>query len=118
MDPTPTAVTFADLLTPPGVVIAGAAVTALTELLKRVFPALDGRVSGMQIAFGLSLALYVAAFFAARGETPDPNLPLVALFAWISCATSAVGIHQTVERARVAAAPRVGPDPDDEAGVV
>lgn len=91
MDPTPGIVTFGDLLTPTGVLIAAATVTALVEILKAGIPGLDRRVSGASLALLLSLALYVATAFALPQSSPDSYLAVAV--AWIACATSAMGIR-------------------------
>lgn len=87
-------ITFADLLTAQGAVIAGGIVTTLVELIKRVLPALDARVSGALMAFVLSAILYVLA--AVATSVGDLNAGLVVFLAWLSCATSAIGISSTI----------------------
>lgn len=87
-------ITFASFLVPEGVVIAGALVTAFVELLKGVFPGLSERVSGALMAFILTAILYVLTAIAVPPGAPDGYLTVFA--AWLSCATTAVGIHSTV----------------------
>lgn len=83
-------ITFASLLTPPGVVAAAAIITTLIQLLKGVFPVIDEKVSGALMAFVFSLILYVLAAIAGGLTTMDGLL--LVFMAWLSCATSAVGI--------------------------
>lgn len=83
-------VTFASLLTPPGVIAAAAIITGLIQLLKSVFPGLDARVSGALMAFVGSAVLYVLAGAATGVASPDAGLAV--FLAWLSCATSSVGI--------------------------
>ena len=90
--------TWSALLTPAGVVLAAAGITALTELLKTVWPGIHDRVNGLQIAFVISALLYAVATSLSVQEQSSADLVLVGIFAWISCATSAVGIHQTAEK--------------------
>lgn len=82
--------TFADFLTPAGIIVAAGIVTALVELIKGVFPAVDERVSGALLAFTITGLLYV--FTALAVPPPDPNGFLTLFLAWLACATSAVGI--------------------------
>lgn len=83
-------ITFASLLTPGGVVVAAGAVTVFVQLVKTTFPPLDARVSGALMAFGLSAVVYVLAALSTNVATMDAGL--VVFMAWLSCATSAVGI--------------------------
>lgn len=87
-------ITFASLLTPEGLVIAGAIITSLVELIKRVMPAIDERVSGALMAFVLSAILYVLAGIATGVGTLDAGLTV--FMAWLACATAAVGINSTI----------------------
>lgn len=86
--------TFADLLTAEGALIAGGIVTTLVELIKRVVPTIDARVSGALMAFVLSAVLYVLAALATN--VADLNAGLLVFLAWLSCATSAIGISSAV----------------------
>jgi hypothetical protein len=90
--------TFADLLTPAGVVIAAAIVTSLIELIKYSFPVIDARISGAVMAFVGSAVLYILVAFAVGVQTLDQALAV--FLAWLSCATSAVGIKSTVSFAK------------------
>lgn len=90
MDPS-TVITFAQLLSPGGVVIAAATVLALVEILKAGIPPLDAHISGATMAFVLSGLLYAATAAALAPVNPDGYL--VVVFAWIGCATSAMGIR-------------------------
>lgn len=82
--------TFASFLTPQGVIVAAGLVTVLVQLIKTVFPAIDARVSGALMAFVLTAVLYLITALATAPSTWDAGLVLFA--AWLSCATSAVGI--------------------------
>ena len=87
-------ITFASLLTPEGIVIAGGLITSLVELIKRVLPTIDARVSGALQAFILSAVLYVLAGIATSVGSLDAGLTV--FMAWLACATAAVGINSTV----------------------
>lgn len=89
MDPA-SLVTFASLLTPAGVLIAAAFLTGIVSIVKASLPAIDQHVSGATLSFLLSLALYV---IIAIQTAHDANGYLQAAFAWVSCATSAIGIN-------------------------
>lgn len=91
MDPTPGVITFADLLTPQGVLIAAAFVLSLVEIVKAGIPAIDSRVSGATMAFVLSGLLYAMTAVAIQQTTLDGYL--VVAFAWVACATSAMGLR-------------------------
>lgn len=88
-------VTFESLLTASGTVIAGAVITALVELLKRVVGTLPG--TGALWAFILSAVLYVLAAIATG--VGDLNGALTVFLAWLATATSAVGIHSAARTA-------------------
>ena len=85
------ATTFAQLLTPAGIVIAGALVTSLVQLLKGALPTLGDRVSGALQAFAISLAIYVLAGIATGASTLDAGL--VVFESWLACALAAVGTY-------------------------
>lgn len=87
-------VTFADLMTPAGVVIAAGVITALVELIKTAFPVVDAKISGASMAFIISAVLYVIAAVALTnlGNIPDLNGYLSVFLAWLAAATSSVGI--------------------------
>lgn len=118
-------VTFADLVTPAGVIIAAGIVTSLVQLLKGAFPILDARLSGAAMAFLTSALLYVFTTYAllSTGAIVPPDGFLGVFLAWLSCATSAVGIKSTIDHVGVASAKSVpindviDPDvPDDDLG--
>lgn len=88
---------FADLLTPQGVVAAAALTTSLVALLRTALPALTAHVSGATLAFAITALLYLAACAAIGVATFDAAF--AAFVAWLSCATSAVGIHSTIKHA-------------------
>lgn len=83
--------TFAALLTPEGVVAAAALTTAFIALVKNVFPVIDAKVSGALMAFVFTGILYVLAAFATNVSALDAGLTV--FMAWVSCATSAIGIN-------------------------
>ena len=87
--------TFEALLTPEGVVAAAALATALVALIRSVFPVIDAKVSGALMAFVFTGILYALAAFSVGVTTLDAGL--LVFVAWVSCATSAVGIHSTVQ---------------------
>ena len=91
-------ITFAALVTPAGVVIAAGLVTGFVGLVKRSFAVLDARFSGATMAFAVSAGLYVATALALAPVNADGYLGVAA--AWLACATSAVGIRETVVHAR------------------
>jgi len=91
-------ITFADFVTPGGVIVAAGAVTALVQLLKTVAPTLDAKVSGALMAFIGTAALYGVTAAALGVPTPDAGLTIA--FAWLSCATSAVGIKATFDHVK------------------
>lgn len=88
-------VTLAVLLTASGAVAAAAIVRQLTELLKRAFPFIDARASGATLTFVLCAGLYTAAWIAVGSRTADGIF--VAFLAWLSCATSSIGINSTID---------------------
>jgi len=93
----PTSITFAVLLTAAGTGVAAGIITALVQLLKSAFPALDARFSGAAMAFVLSAVLYVVAG-AAVGVT-SLDAALVVFLAWLTCAVASVGVYATVKHA-------------------
>lgn len=86
--------TFADFLTPAGLVIAAGVVTSLVELVKSVFPPIAARISGALMAFVITAVLYVLTALAVGVPTPDAGLGV--FLAWLACATSAIGIKSAV----------------------
>lgn len=94
--------TFASFMTPEGVIVAAGLVTVLVQLIKTVFPAIDARVSGALLAFVLTAVLYVFTALATGPATWDAGLVLFA--AWLSCATSAVGIKAASDHVQTARA--------------
>ena len=83
--------TFASFLTPEGIIVAGALITGLIQLLKTSIPAFDARVSGALAAFVISLVLYVITAAATGANTPD--LLLTVFASWLACATASVGVY-------------------------
>lgn len=87
--------TFASLLTPEGAVAFAAVVTGFIAIIKYTFPVVDARVSGALMAFVLTAIGYVLCAFATGVGTLDAGL--LVFVAWLGCATSAVGIHSSVQ---------------------
>jgi len=87
--------TFADFLTPAGLVVAAGVVTGFVQLVKTTFPIIDARVSGAVMAFSLSCLLYVVTAAATGISTPDQALAVI--LSWLGCATAAVGIKATAD---------------------
>ena len=92
-------VTFASLVTPAGVVIAAGIITGLIQLVKASIPAIDAAVSGAAMAFVVSAALYVIVAVTLNGDgtITNANGYLGVFLAWLSAATSAVGIKSTFD---------------------
>lgn len=90
-----TSPTFASFLTPEGIVVAGALITALIQLLKRTFPVVDERVPGAIMAFVLSAVLYLLTAVVVGVGSPDAYLTIIA--SWLACATAAVGVYSTAK---------------------
>lgn len=87
--------TFAAMLTPEGIVVAGGLITAFVQLVKTVFPIVDEKVPGAIMAFTLSAVLYVATAVVVGVPTPDAYLTVIA--SWLACATAAVGVYSTAK---------------------
>lgn len=92
--------TFAQLLEPQGIAAFAAVVTSLVALIKYVFPGIDAKVSGALMAFFLTAIGYVLC--AVSVGTPTLDAGLLVFVAWLACATSAVGIHSTVQHVQAA----------------
>lgn len=101
-------VSFAQLVTPAGTIIAAGIITGLVQLLKTSIPIIDARISGASLAFIISAALYVttAAALLNTGEIVPPDGFLGVFLAWLAAATSAVGIKATFDHAKLAPAKR------------
>lgn len=95
MDTNPT---FSSFLTPEGIIVAGALITALVQLAKTVFPIINEKVSGAILAFSASALLYTATALVVGISTPDAALTVLA--SWIACATASVGVYSTVRLAK------------------
>ena len=93
-------VSFSDLVTPAGAVISAGIIVMLVELLKKSFPMLDERFAGSTMAFFISAILYTATLLAlmSTGVVSSPDGALGVFLAWLSAATSAVGIKNTYTR--------------------
>lgn len=92
--------TFASFITPPGVIAAAAIVTGLIQVIKTVLPAIDARVSGALMAFVLTAVLYVLTAAAIGVASADAGLTI--FLAWLSCATSAIGIKSAADHVNAA----------------
>jgi hypothetical protein len=93
-------ITFGSLVTPAGIVVSAGAITTLVQLLKSTFPVLDAKLSGALQAFILSAALYVVTGLVLQAASPlTPDAALGIFMAWLTCATSAVGIKSAVTHA-------------------
>jgi hypothetical protein len=85
---------FATLLTAAGAGIAAGLVTTFVEVLKTAWGHEGMPASGAALAFGLSAVLYLLAGIATGVASLDDGL--VVFVAWLTCATSAVGVHSTI----------------------
>jgi hypothetical protein len=85
---------FATLLTAAGAGIAAGLVTTLVEVLKTTWGRESMPVSGAALSFGLSAVLYLLAGIATGVDSLDDGLVL--FVAWLTCTTSAVGVHSTI----------------------
>ena len=90
--------TFASFITPEGIIVAGALITALVQLIKTVAPAVDAKVPGAVMAFAGATVLYLATGAVIGVPTPDAALTLAA--SWLACATASVGTYSTIRAAR------------------
>lgn len=90
----PAQLTFAALVTPPGMVTASGLITTFIQILKGVFPGLDAKVSGALQAFFLSMLLYIAtgAVLFSNGTFTSADAILWIVGAWLGVATGAIGI--------------------------
>ena len=92
IEPIPTSITFAVLLTAAGTGIAAGIITTLVAIIARVMPTIYARISGALLAFVLSAVLYVLAAIAVGVNDLDQSL--VVFVAWLTCATAAIGVDQ------------------------
>lgn len=92
MEPDPTALTFAALVTAPGIAAAAALSTSVISLTKRVSPWLDANFSGAVMAFIFTALVYAIGFVVA-GRPVTPDGALLWIVSWVTCATAAVGVH-------------------------
>ena len=83
--------TFQALLTAAGAGIAAGIVTAVVSLLKTSLPIVKDW-NGAAMAFALSFALYVLAAIATNVASLDAGLGV--FVAWLTCASTAVGLHE------------------------
>ena len=92
-------ITFASLVTPPGIVVAAGLVTSLVALLKASLPPVQ-TANGATLAFVFSALLYAVTAAVLNPPTPDGFLLIFAAF--LACGTSAVGIKVTTEQVQKA----------------
>jgi hypothetical protein len=88
------AISFASLLTAAGAGVAAGLITSLVEVVKTVWGRESMPVSGAALAFALSAVLYLLAGIATGVASLDAGLAV--FVAWLTCATSAVGVHSTI----------------------
>lgn len=86
-------VTFADLLTPAGAIIAAGIVTTAANVIKSYVG-----LAGIWVAGAISAVLYVLAAVATNVSTLDAGLTV--FLAWLACSASAVGLHSATTYAR------------------
>lgn len=98
MDLSPGAVTFADLLTPAGMALAGGAVMTTVELIKAALPTIDRRVSGATLSFVLAAILYLLVGASIAPPTLDGYLPV--FFAFLTVASAAIGVKAGIAHGR------------------
>lgn len=83
-------ITFANLLTPEGLVIAGALISALVQITKRYLANIDGATQAL-IA---SAILYILAGIAVGVNSLDTGLTV--FMAWLACASAAIATYEVV----------------------
>lgn len=119
----PATLTFGFFITPPGMLAAGAFTSVFVQMMKGYFPTLDAKVSGaLQSLFFTSL-LYIATglVLASEGIVNGPNGILWVFIAWLTVASSAIGIKAGFTHAANAPAKglpltdAVPPPPDESA---
>lgn len=101
----PSTITFAALITPPGIITAGGFVTVLVQIVKGVFPTLDAKVSGALQALFFTSVLYIltGVVLASSGAIVNADGYLWVFTAWLTCAASAIGIKAGFTHAALAA---------------
>jgi hypothetical protein len=89
-------VTVELLTTAAGAVIAAGIITTLVELIKNIGALAwwNARLDGASQAFLFSLVFYLLIAVGTHPDTANEYLGLA--LAWLSCATSAIGIHRSV----------------------
>jgi hypothetical protein len=86
-------ITFASLLDAAGAGVAAGIITALISVIKTSIPA-TANWHGATLAFILSAVLYVFVGLSVGVSTLDAGLGV--FIAWLTCAASAVGLHEVV----------------------
>jgi hypothetical protein len=84
---------------------AAAIIRQVIELLKHAFPGIDSKISGAALAFLLSGGLYIFAYAVVAQGAYSAEGAFAAFLVWLSCATSAVGIHATLGHVKEARSP-------------
>lgn len=98
-------ITFAALLTAAGAGVGATIVTGFISLIKTAFGKIENW-NGAAMAFILTAILYLLAGIATGVGSLDAALNV--FVAWLTCATSAVGIHKVIVNPIVAAAQKNG----------
>jgi hypothetical protein len=110
-------VTFAALLTAPTPIV-GAVIRQIVEVLKRMFPILDARISGLRLSYYVAAALAVLAF--ALGTDMGQEGALAAFWAFLAWSQNAVGLDATLnqwsQRKDAGISEGVPDEPDDFIG--
>ena len=90
----PQALTFGFFITPPGIITAGSFTAVFVQMIKGLFPTLDAKVSGALQAFFFTSLLYIitAVVLAGNGTLLSPDGFLWVFAAWLTCASSAIGV--------------------------
>jgi hypothetical protein len=88
------ALTFAIIVTTSGAVVAAGLVTTVIEIGKKVFPGLYAKVNGLQQAFILTVALYIAATLAIPWDSPDDLLGI--FMSWVACLGTAIAGYEVI----------------------
>lgn len=96
---------FEDLITPAGIVAAGALVALLVQTIKTMFPAIDKRVSGALQSLVVVTVLYVLADIQIAPV--DLNGHFQVFLSGVAVLSAAIGVHSGVSHAAEALPPAV-----------
>lgn len=90
----PTTLTFAFLITPPGILVAAGFTTTFVQIIKGTFPTIDARISGLMLAFFFDAIVYLLAAVAlvGNGTIASADGTLWIFTAWLGCVAGASGI--------------------------